>query len=140
MARKSGTDLRVYMGGNPIGYATECTLNIDMATVEVLHKDSAGNSAEVDASTISWTMSCSGFVSEDTTINTVTVEDQTALQDAILARTSLTLKWSTGATGERLLTGSAYITNYSETGSVGETATYTVNFTGDGALTAGTEA
>ena len=140
MATKSGTDLRVYHGAAALGRATECTWSVDMETTSVIHKDSTGNFAENDPSTLSWTASCSGFISEDTTVGGNTVIDQTALQDAVIARTLLTLKWTTGTSTERYMTGTAYITSYQESGSVGETATYTVNYTGAGALTTGVEA
>jgi len=140
MATKSGTDLRVYHGAEALGRATECTWSVDMETTSVIHKDSTGNFAENDPSTLSWSASCTGFISEDTTVNGNTVVDQTALQDAILNRTLLTLKWTTGTSTERFLTGTAYITSYQETGTVNETATYSIQYTGAGALTSGTEA
>jgi hypothetical protein len=137
MGRISGTNLRVYMSGKPIGYATSCTLSTSIEMTSIIHKDSTGNTEEVDPSTVSWSMSTTGFISEDEVVNGGTVTDRVDLITAALARTRLTLYWRTETTADRYLTGFAYIDSYEENAEVNATGTYTVNFKGDGALTAG---
>lgn len=139
MARISGTNLRIYDGTTPIGYATSCTLDISTSMTEVLHKDSVGNFADKDPSTQSWTMSTEGFISEDTTINGNSVKSVTYLRNAVINRTRLYLQWSTATSGDQTLNGYAYITSHSESATVNETATYSVTFEGDGAISTGTE-
>lgn len=139
MARVSGTNLRIYDGTTPIGYATNCSLSITMATTEVLHKDSTGNFADNDASTQSWTMTTDGFISEDDTINGNAVKDVSYLRSAIINRTRLYLQWSDNTSGSQTMEGFAYCTQLDENAPVNETATYTASFTGDGAISLGTE-
>lgn len=139
MGRISGTNLRVYNQSTPYGYATSCTFDGSTATTEVIHKDSTGNFAERDPSTQSWTMSTEGFVSEDTTVNGNTVLGVTSLRSAWINRTKLYLQWTTGTSGDQTMNGYAYITSYSENAPVNETATYSVTFEGDGAVSTGTE-
>lgn len=137
MGRISGTNLRVYMNGKPIGYATSCTFSGSTEMTSVIHKDSSGSTEEVDPSTVSWSMSTSGFISEDEVVNSTTVTDRTDLMAAWRGRSAVTLYWRSGTTGDRYFTGSAYIDSYEESAEVNQTATYTVNFKGNGAITEG---
>lgn len=141
MATVSGSDLRIWTDGDgvAIGYATSCTLDIQMAVTEVLHKDSQGNWTDNDPSTQSWSMSTDGFISEDDSINGENRRDILWLRTQIRNRTKLYLQWSTDAAGSATMEGYAYLTSLSETGAVGETATYSATFTGTGALLNGTE-
>lgn len=126
-------------GGQAIGYATECSVEITMEVTQVLHKDTTGNWTNNDPSTQSWSMTTSGFVSDDDTINGNSRRDIAWLQSQITNRTLLFLQWSDGVSGSSTLEGYAYLTSLSQSGTVGETATYNASFTGDGALVAGTE-
>lgn len=137
MGRISGTDLRVYMNGKPIGYATSCTFSGATEMTSVIHKDSSGNTEEVDPSTVSWSVSTTGFVSEDEVVNSATVTDRVDMMTAWRTRAAVTLYWRTATTGDRYFTGSAYIDSYEETAEVNQTATYTINFKGNGAITEG---
>lgn len=141
MARNSGTDLRIYNSatGKPYGYATSCTFDGTTATTEVIHKDSTGNFSERDPSTQSWSLSTEGFHSYDTTVNGTAVESVSDIRSAWINRTRLFLQWTTAASGSETLEGYAYITSFSETAPVNETATYSITFEGDGAIALGAE-
>lgn len=132
MGRVSGSNLRVYLGGDPIGYATTCSFSGNTEMTSVIHKDSSGNFEEVDPSTQSWGMSTSAFISEDAAISSVDVVARTALFTAWRNRTQVVLTWQDGTTGSQLLTGNAYIESIEENAEVNQTGTLTVNFKGDG--------
>lgn len=141
MARNSGTLLRVYLGGDPIGYATQGTFEASTNMTSILHKDSAGGGfEEVDPSTQSATLSCEGYHSYDTTINSVDVNGVEELRAAWLNKTALTFKWSTAVSATQYITGTCYIENLQENTSAGETATYSVSFKVSGAVTLADEA
>lgn len=139
MARKSGTDLRIYNDGTPIGYATSCTLDLSIAMTSVIHKDSTGNFEDKDPSTQTWTMSTEGFISEDVTISGATVKSIAQMRTAAINRTRLYLQWTDQVSGNVTLNGYAYIGSISESAPVNETATYSISFEGDGALSIGSE-
>ena len=139
MAIVNGTDLRIWIDGTAIGYATSCTFDGSTAMTEVIHKDSVGNFADKSPSTQSWTMSTEGFTSYDVTINGNTRKGIDYLRSAWLNRTRLYVQWTSSETGKGTLNGYAYITSHSESGAANEEATYSTSFEGDGAISIGTE-
>ncbi|MFZ8961540.1 MAG: phage tail tube protein [Flavobacteriaceae bacterium] len=130
-----GNSLRAYQGSNPVGYATSATLEMSAETKQRIHKDNpTGNWATVTVSTRSATLNVEFLYSEDTTVNGNTRTPSTDIFDAFAAGTQLTMKMSTGTTGEEEYTFSAYCTSLSINSPVDEDVTASATFTVDGAI------
>lgn len=131
----SGTNLRIYNGTDPYGYATSCTLDMSAEVRETLSKDSVSSWAENEVGQLSATLSFEGFFSEDTTINSTNVENVSDLFGDFSGKTAVSWRFTTDATGEAVWSGSGYITSLSFTGNVEENATYSGTITVSGAIT-----
>lgn len=149
-----GGDLMLFIGGKSIGYATNHTLSINVDTKETSTKDNGGKWQTSEVGIISWTASTENLVA-----HTVEGKGLNDLIDAMIARTELTAVFSVegsstdleehkldnvptgGWTSKNVLnsfngyTGSVIITSVEVNAPNGDNATYTVQFTGTGALT-----
>lgn len=144
-----GGDLMLFVNGKSIGYATSHTLSISVDTKETSTKDSGGKWQTSEAGVISWTASSENLVSNDQQgvgyndlvnymINRTTVSGVFALEgDSNLPTTKLdnvpTGGWNPKNTYK--LSGDMIITSVELNAPNGENATFTVQFTGTGALT-----
>ena len=133
----NGTNLRIYDATVPLGYATSCTLDMSAETRETISKDSVASWAESEISTKSATLSFEGFFSEDTVINTVTVQDVTAIYTKFAAGTAISWRFTTDVSTEVVYSGSGYITALNFSAPVDENATYSGTITVSGAVTQG---
>lgn len=131
-----------------IGYATNHTLSTSASTVDVSHKDLAdgangGRWDDQDVDVLSWTLSTENFYAD--TAEGISFED---LFGYYSAGTELDLKfgvaansttgvptggWVAPATGT-VLEGKAIITSIDVNAPVAENASFSVQFTGKGAL------
>lgn len=126
-----GENLRLYLGGNTVAYATECTLDLTAAEIEVVHKDNAGASwRNVQLGQKSGTVSVSALYSEDGANNTHDV-----LFNALANGTQLTAKISTEVTGDYYYSMTLVCTSYSVNATVNENSSFTASFAIDGAPT-----
>lgn len=137
-----GDQLMVFYDGKSIAYATSHTLNLTGNTVSVANKDSgifAGNAM----TTVSWEVTSDNLFSDDA---------YSTLFDAMMARQALTIvlgyaddwsenglptegtNWEKDAT-KKYYSGDAYITSLNMNAATGENATFSVTFSGAGALT-----
>lgn len=133
-----GKNLRIYIGGNAIGYATSCSISMSAETLETISKDSAGNGwANNEVGNKSASLAFEGFFSEDTTINSNTVKSIEDLFTTFSADTAVSWTFTTNVSTERQLSGSGYITQLDETAPVDGNATYSGTITVDGAITQG---
>ena len=143
-----GKNLQVLMGGKSIALATSHTLSITINTADTTTKDSAGQWQEAEVQSMSWSMTSDNLVSHGTDGH-----DTKAVIDAALVGNKVTLIFglaspidavvptggftsNTSATDKFGYTGDAIITSVSMTANNGERATYSITFTGVGALTA----
>jgi predicted secreted protein len=125
------TLLAVYVGGTKINHAQGGSLNIDHSPRDVTTKDSAGWQ-EVLEGLRSWSVSANGLLAFDATYGT---DD---LDDIITGRTTVTVRFSTEVTGDTYYEGTAYISNLAcDSPGQEETATWSCEFAGTGALTVG---
>ncbi len=125
----NGTDLRVYVGGLAIGYATSCTLDFSVETKETIHKDSPGTGwTEVTTGSKSGTCTFEGFYNEDSSANKPS--GLFALMDA---ETLVGCAFKTGTSGDTRYDFSGYITAVSFTGPVEENSTFSGTITLSGA-------
>ena len=138
-----GDELMVFLNNKSIAYATSHTLNITGNTIEISSKDSGFWGAS-EIGNITW---------EVTSENLFTDGDYDTLFSAMLAKTPVTLvfghakdynanglgenqdNWAPDDTKDsKYYEGPAVITSLNLTANTGEIATYSVTFTGNGAL------
>jgi len=117
-----------YVGATQISHATEGSISIAMDTRDVTTKDSAGW-RELLESTRSWSGSASAMYANDATYGLADLEA------ALVARTAVTVKFSTEVSGDDYYSGSAFITSLEASGGVEDTVTYSISFEGTGAIT-----
>lgn len=138
-----GDELMVFLNNKSIAYATSHTLNITGNTIDISSKDHGFWGAS-EIGNITW---------EVTSENLFTDGDYDTLFTAMLAKTPVTLvfghaknynanglaanqdNWAPDDTvGSKYYQGPAVITSLNLTANTGENATYSVTFTGNGAL------
>lgn len=146
MAAIMGEQIQVFLSGQTLACATSCKVNISADEIDVSCKDCAGFSNTIP-NKINWT------VSSD---NLFVVGDYNKLVDAMINKTVLSLTFSSvanfdeatdaDADGHRVPTGgwtsandmyygNVIVSSIDLTADNGAVATYSVNFTGKGALT-----
>lgn len=142
----------VFMGGNPIAFATNHTFNKTLNTNEVATKDH-GDFTAVIPGNITWEASTENLYSVDgwnavnNAFNNKTevqlvfgpasnyTSSVTSSQTGIVGVTGASNWTPDGASGTTCETGKAYITALQVTATAGENATFTATFTGNGDLT-----
>ena len=151
MAIIKGGDLMLFVGGHSIGYATNHTLSINADTKETSTKDSGGKWQTSEAGILSWTASSENLMSNDqqgvgyqqlvdyminrtTVVGVFTLEGNSTDLDTHKLDNVPTGGW-TPDNSTPTLTGNMIITSVEMNAPNGENATFTVNFTGNGALT-----
>lgn len=133
MAIFNGTNLGVYIGGTLVAAATDCSLSLNMETIDITTKDSAGY-RELLGGLRSGSISCSGLIDYQDASN----KDITDLYDAWEARTELTLKFSSEISGDESYTANGYLTSLEQSGGTEDTATYSATFELTGEVTEAT--
>ena len=129
MAIFNGTKLGVYIqAGSPavdtlIAAATDCSLSLNMETIDITTKDSTGF-RELLGGLRSGSVSVSGLIDYQDASN----NDVTDLYSAFKLRSELTLVFSTGVTGDQKYTANAYMTSLEQSGGTEDTATYSATF------------
>lgn len=144
-----GSTLMVFIGNNPVGFATQHNLSVSLATTEVSCKDS-GDFNSVTPQNITWEVTAENLYSD---------AGEATYMAAITGKTLVSLKfakagnyassneqgvlgpqgheeWSVGTV---IAEGQAYLTSFQINAPSGENATMSVTFTGVGALTVPSE-
>ena len=134
----NGTDIKVYdSAGVLVAYAQSGTLNVNHSTRDISNKESAGW-AEAMEGQRNWDVSVDGAYAWTVPAGTaITNGADDALNSYIITRASFVIKFgNTGATtGDIVYEGSAWMTAFSVSAPSEDTATYSLSFTGTGALT-----
>ena len=145
MSKKiKGQELMLFVNGKSIAYATNHTLNLSAELADVSNKDEGSGDWKVqEVKQMSW---------EATTENLYSVDGYSSLFTLMTAKTPITAVFApktetdinvpSGGTWTATsgYTGQVIINSISVNAQVGDYATFTVNFTGVGALTAYTPA
>jgi len=122
----------VYVASVKVTHSTNANLNIEMETRDMTTKDSA-TWKDTGEGYLSWSMDAEFYVAEDAT------EGFEELFDDIIARTAVTIKYSSAVSGDVEYRGSAFVTGLTRSAGLdGDNETYTVTFTGNGALSKAT--
>jgi predicted secreted protein len=138
----NGTQLVVLIDGQVIAHSTSCSLSINIDTPDASDKESGGWAAEIGGQR-SWSLTTDGLATIEPAA-TATYVSTAELSAYAIARTAVTVKFTTVVSGSTLNTGdyywsgSAFIESFDVTADMENPVTYSVSFKGTGALTVGT--
>ncbi len=124
----NGTNLLVYAAGTAIGYSTSCTLNANIAMIDVTTKGSGGDTDNIPG-VRDWSVDVEGVVALDNSYNAE------YLDGLRTGRTKVMLKFSTNTSGDGYWHGYAYITSLSITAPMEDKVTFSASFAGTDSLT-----
>jgi predicted secreted protein len=127
----NGTLLNVYIDNVIIGCATSSELSVNVDLADATCKDDGGWADHIHGLR-DWSVSTDGLVAYDGTNN---IGD---LYTLLSGRTSVTLKFTTNVTGDLVFSGTASVASISVSAEMEAAVTYSVEFTGKGALTKAT--
>ena len=134
----NGTDIKVYdSSGVLVAYAQSGTLNVNHSTRDISNKESAGW-AEAMEGQRNWDVSVDGAYAWTVPAGTgITNGADDALNSYIITRANFTIKFGDtgGSTGDIVYEGTAWMTSFSVSAPNEDTSTYSLSFTGTGALT-----
>ena len=139
MAILNGTDIKVYDSGTNIlvAYAQSGTINVNHSVRDITNKESSGWK-EVLEGLRDFSVSLDGaYAWTDASGSALTNGADDILNSYIITRASLVIRFgnTAGATGDTYYQGTVYLDSFSVSAPTEDTATYTLNFTGTGALT-----
>lgn len=121
----SGHDLRIYIAGSTVAYATSCTFAATAEFQGIVHKDVPfGGWQDGTSGSKSATLSTSALVSFDGTGN-----KPFALFSLLSLGTSITWQFSTDEGGDTMLSGLGIVTSITINAPAGENATYDLEIT-----------
>lgn len=140
-----GSKLMVFLGGNPIGFATSHSLSLTTNTTEISTKDH-GDFPSVIAQNISWEVTAENLYSragKNTYMSAMMSKQEVTLAFHEASNYDGTQKpladpgseWAPDVSDGRIATGKALITSFSINAPSGDNATMSVTFTGVGELT-----
>ena len=129
----NGSLLGVYIGGTKIAHGTNCSIDLSMATRDTTTKDNSG-----------WQELAEGLRNISVSAEMVFAYDATYGADDLMThytgRTSMTVRFTTGVTGDKYWEFTGWLTSLNISASQEENVTASATFTSSGALTYGTEA
>tara|TARA_R100000664_G_scaffold16331_1_gene25097 strand:- start:15211 stop:15675 length:465 start_codon:yes stop_codon:yes gene_type:complete len=117
-----------------VGGATNCTINLTQEMIETTNKDSGGKKDFINGVT-SWSLDVEAFYTDGTADNMAGETNRpSTLYDALTNGYLIAVKFftATGVTGTKKYQGWGYITNVTNTGTVGEWGVYSVSIQGTG--------
>ena len=123
----NGTDILVYVDGVAVAHATSHSLNVNADMIDATTKSSAGWK-DILPGLRDWSIDCEGMVAYDA------AEGFSEAFADINSRTQVVVKFSTEETGDKRYTGNAYVSSLSSSAPLEDVVTYSLSFTGDGAL------
>jgi len=123
----NGTLVLIDMEGHAIAYSKSATLTIEHETRDTTTKDASGwkHSAEGRRS---WGMDVEGLVALDSQYNL------DYLVGYIKGRTALTMKFTTGVSGDKQASGEGYLTNVEVEAGDQESVSFSASVEGSGEL------
>lgn len=126
------TSLAIFIGEVKVAHATSGTLTLTHSPRDITSKDSGGWRDLLEGLR-SWSMSVGGLYAMDAALG---ADD---LLDEAIARTTVTVRFTTDVTGDKVYSGTAYVAscNLNSDGSEGNAA-YDSSLEGKGILAVGT--
>ena len=124
-----GKEMRLRFGEKTLYHATSCQLTVASKTQEVATKDTNGDIVTPDG--YNSTLSTDSLWADKPNGTTTQVDPIDLLQNQ-LDETLLTFEFTTGVEGDRVVSGSCYVTNTDLGAEVGNNATAAFQFTVSG--------
>ncbi len=124
---KNGTDIGIYVGATLIALGTSHDFEVAMETRDTSTKDSAGWKESCEAQR-SWSMSGEFLFSESAAYG---FDDLFAIY---VARSTETIKISSGTSGEKEYSGDAFLTALSKSAPNEDSVSFSASFEGTGVL------
>jgi len=126
-----GKNVRFSFEGKTLFHATSCSVSISTTLESIATKDTSGSMSV--PGNYEWTMSTSALVADKPTSSSQSdFMDLVGLQ---LAGTEIDVEFTTGTTGDFILSGKVYIESSSISAEVGNSVTGDFSFKGNGDLT-----
>jgi predicted secreted protein len=132
----NGTLVKLWKGTVPVANLVANSVSIGKTIIDVSSKSSA-TWAESIQGRLNWSMSAESITEFDTSVGTTETSMQDLLTDHI-ASTTWSIVFGTGVSGDPKLSGTALIGNFEWSNPDDDKSTFSVDFTGTGALTLGT--
>jgi predicted secreted protein len=129
----NGTLVKLFNGTVGVANLMANEVTIGSTIIDVSSKSSAGWEENI-AGRKNWSMTCESVTEFDTSVGTSEESMQDIIADQI-AGTAWSVVMGTGTVGDPKLSGSARIANFTWTNPDNEKSTFSVDFTGTGALT-----
>ena len=133
MAVFNATLLGVYVGSTLVAAAQDVSVSMSVETIDVTTKDSSGY-RELLGGLRSASFSVNGLIDYTEATNESTAD----LATTLLARTAVTLKFSTEVTGDQSVSAEAICTSLELSGGTEDTATYSATFEATGTVSLAT--
>ena len=133
MAVFNATLLGVYVEDTLVAAAQDVSVSMSVETIDVTTKDSAGY-RELLGGLRSASFSVNGLIDYTESTNESTAD----LATTLLARTAVTLKFSTEVTGDQSVSAEAICTSLELSGGTEDTATYSATFEATGTVSLAT--
>ena len=133
----NGTLFGVYEGSTLVAYATSGSITINHNLRDTSTKESGGWKDQLEGQR-DWEVSCDGMVAFLTSPSGGAVSGKTVdemFTSYIATRTTLTVSFESSETGDYKWSGSSFLTSISMDAPNEESATYSMSFSGTGALT-----
>lgn len=126
-------EMIVYIGTDVIAFATDFDFEVNKETIDITTLSAAGWKAFlVDLK--EWKISTSGLLTRGTEGANETGSEE-LIASLIGSDATLTVAVKTGVPGDQYITGSAFLTSFKKSGSVGDKITFSAEFQGTGAFT-----
>lgn len=144
---QDGSLVTVFIGDKALAYSTSCSLSVSNELQDANWKgaSASGKNPSKKDGIVTWSISADGLTEFD---DNATYSNYISVLDATLAGTKVDVKFGVGtyvdelnpglaaaATGDIYYSGSAYIDSTEGSFTANEDGTYSVSFTGSGALT-----
>lgn len=126
----NGTDLNIYLGGEPIAHATSCEVSFSHSPREATTKDSGGDTDRLPGKR-DWNMTAEALYANDYGSSKLGIIE---LFNALKAGTELTAVFKSATAGDKTFTGAVLITDLSVNAGTEENVSYSVSFSGNGAI------
>jgi TP901-1 family phage major tail protein len=113
-----------------VACSTSGTFSGSRELIEATSKDNDG-AREILTGGLTWSIQCEGLIEYGLA---GTVQGSSDVFDMWDNKTKVRVAWSTGANGDTLYYGDAYVTSYEETAGLNEVASFSATFEGDGLI------
>jgi TP901-1 family phage major tail protein len=132
----NGTEIKIYVAGTLVAYATTGSININHSLREITSKDSGGWKEQMEGLR-DWSIDLEGMYAWTDSAGASVNNADDLFASYIATRTSFTIVWGTTDVdaGDTKYSGTAYLGSISMSGATEDSATYSASFSGSGAIT-----